>query len=107
VRHGFVAEIDDHRIDPALDPAEERIQVAIGRPDRGNTIPTIQLLLENCSADLSRFYCEVSEAQIAALATLGKEILGYAATGNSSAMKNAWLRVSSLGSYRTLPFRII
>jgi hypothetical protein len=46
----IVAEIDHHRVKTVLDPAIEGVQVTPARPQRGNTVPAIQLLLENLAA---------------------------------------------------------
>jgi hypothetical protein len=37
----FLAKIDDHRMETALEPSEEGIQIAVARPDLGTSIPPI------------------------------------------------------------------
>jgi hypothetical protein len=40
-------EIKDHRMEATFKPAAERLQVALLRPSGGDTIPTIELFLED------------------------------------------------------------
>jgi hypothetical protein len=46
----FVAGIENHRMEAAVEPEEKRFQVPFFRPDGRNTIPAIQLLREDLVA---------------------------------------------------------
>jgi hypothetical protein len=47
----FVADVENHLMETAGEPAEKRIDVPFFRPDGRNTMPAIQLLLEDLVAD--------------------------------------------------------
>ena len=50
----LVANINDHRVETALEPEKERLQVPGVGPNGGNTVPAIQVLLEDFVADLGQ-----------------------------------------------------
>src|SRR6185312_888131 len=49
-----VVEIYNHGMEGPIEPAEERVQVALVRPSGRNSVPALQLLLKDLAADLTQ-----------------------------------------------------